>query len=115
MKVISDLPFLHFFLKLEKTHELTLIDLAPLRTNWEKPYLTTAPVLILLFKQAFGWTENGKRKNHYYNEISCSISAGKFKNGSNPYEILKVSNSQNEILVSSNLPKSEPFFDRFLP
>merc|ERR1719362_2578693 len=51
-------------------------DLAPLRTNWEKPYLTTAPVLILLFKQVFGWTENGKRKNHYYNEISCSISAG---------------------------------------
>ena len=80
MKVISDLHFWHFFLKLEKTHELTLIDLAPLRTNWEKPYLTTAPVLILLFKQAFGWTENGKRKNHYYNEISCSISAGTFKN-----------------------------------
>ena len=65
---------------MEKTHEQTSIDLAPLRTNWEKPYLTTAPVLILLFKQVFGWTENGKRKNHYYNEISCSISAGTFKN-----------------------------------
>ena len=98
MKMILDLPFLPFFLKLEKTHELTLIDLAPLRTNWEKPYLTTAPVLILLFKQAFGWTENGKRKNHYYNEISCSISAGTFKNAMPTtyfcFEFFFVSNNQ---------------------
>ena len=26
-------------------------DLKPLNTNWEKPYLTTAPALVLLFKQ----------------------------------------------------------------
>ena len=52
-------------------------DLAPLKTTWEKPYLTTAPVLILLFKQVYGLTDKGKRKIHYYNEISCSISAGK--------------------------------------
>jgi iodotyrosine deiodinase len=26
-------------------------DLKPLNTNWEKPYLTKAPALVLLFKQ----------------------------------------------------------------
>ena len=26
-------------------------DLKPLNTNWEKPYLTRAPALVLLFKQ----------------------------------------------------------------
>ena len=52
-------------------------DLQPLRTSWEKPYLTTAPALILLFKQVYGLSKDNRRKTHYYNEISCSISAGK--------------------------------------
>jgi len=51
-------------------------DLKPLKTDWVKPYLTTAPYLILLFKQTYGILPNGKKKVHYYNEISCSISAG---------------------------------------
>lgn len=51
-------------------------DLKFVRTNWIKPYLTKAPYLILQFKQTYGLMENGKRKVHYYNEISCSISAG---------------------------------------
>ena len=37
--------------------------------------METARVLILLFKQTYGWTEDGRKKNHHYNEISCSISA----------------------------------------
>ena len=53
-------------------------DLKPLKTTWEKPYLTEAPALVLLFKQIHGWTEDGRKKTHYYNEISCSISAGKY-------------------------------------
>ena len=51
-------------------------DLKFVRTNWIKPYLTSAPYLILQFKQTYGLMENGARKVHYYNEISCSISAG---------------------------------------
>jgi hypothetical protein len=27
--------------------------------------------------QVYGQLPNGKKKTHYYNEISCSISAGK--------------------------------------
>jgi len=53
-------------------------DLRPLKTDWVKPYLTTAPYLVLLFKQTYGLLPNGKKKVHYYNEISTSISAGLF-------------------------------------
>jgi len=51
-------------------------DLRPLKTDWVKPYLTTAPYLVLLFKQTHGVLPSGGKKVHYYNEISCSISAG---------------------------------------
>lgn len=46
------------------------------RTNWIKEYLDTAPVLILIFKQVHGFAANGKKKIHYYNEISVSIACG---------------------------------------
>ncbi|XP_019287310.2 iodotyrosine deiodinase 1 [Panthera pardus] len=51
-------------------------DLKKLRTNWVKEYLDTAPVLILIFKQVRGVAASGKRKVHYYNEISVSIACG---------------------------------------
>ncbi|KAG8510709.1 Iodotyrosine deiodinase 1 [Galemys pyrenaicus] len=52
------------------------ISFTPSRTNWVKEYLDTAPVLILIFKQVHGFAANGKKKVHYYNEISVSISCG---------------------------------------
>ncbi|XP_077206119.1 iodotyrosine deiodinase 1 [Paroedura picta] len=51
-------------------------DLKRLRTNWIKEYLDTAPYLILLFKQVYGMLPSGKKKTHYYNEISVSIACG---------------------------------------
>lgn len=51
-------------------------DLKPLKTNHIKEYLTDAPYLILLFKQSFSSKPDGGRKTHYYNEISCAVSAG---------------------------------------
>ncbi|CAB1450174.1 unnamed protein product [Pleuronectes platessa] len=51
-------------------------DLAKIRTNWVKEYLDVAPYLILIFKQTYGTLPNGKKKTHYYNEISVSISCG---------------------------------------
>lgn len=51
-------------------------DLKPLRTNWIKEYLTTASHLILVFKQIYGKMPNGKKKTHYYHEISVSIACG---------------------------------------
>ncbi|XP_076681708.1 iodotyrosine deiodinase isoform X2 [Andrena cerasifolii] len=51
-------------------------DLLPLRTNWIKEYLTTAPYLLVVFKQTYGILANGRRKVHYYNEMSTSIACG---------------------------------------
>ncbi len=51
-------------------------DLKKFRTNWNKEYLTTAPYIVLLFKQTYGTDTDGKRKTHYYNEISTALSAG---------------------------------------
>lgn len=51
-------------------------DLQPLKTNWVKEYLTTAPYLILVFKQAYGFNPDGTKKNHYYNEISVAVATG---------------------------------------
>lgn len=41
-----------------------------------KEYLDTAPYLILIFKQTYGIMPDGRKKTHYYNEISVSISCG---------------------------------------
>ncbi|KTG42541.1 hypothetical protein cypCar_00002246, partial [Cyprinus carpio] len=46
------------------------------KTNWVKEYLDVAPYLILVLKQTYGILPNSKKKTHYYNEISVSISCG---------------------------------------
>ncbi|KAM6467245.1 iodotyrosine deiodinase 1 isoform 1-T1 [Liasis olivaceus] len=51
-------------------------DLKRLRTNWIKEYLDRAPYLILIFKQVYRRLPDGKKKTHYYNEISVSIACG---------------------------------------
>src|SRR5580698_6795901 len=51
-------------------------DLKPLKTNWVKEYLTTAPYIILVFKKIFGYWPDGTKRTHYYNELSIAISAG---------------------------------------
>ncbi|KXJ78634.1 hypothetical protein RP20_CCG003979 [Aedes albopictus] len=51
-------------------------DLRPLKTNHVKEYLTEAPHLVLIFKQTYGFKEDGAKKQHYYNEISTSIATG---------------------------------------
>ncbi|XP_033160696.1 uncharacterized protein LOC117141390 [Drosophila mauritiana] len=61
----------------QRMHPQWVTDLRPLQTNHVKEYLTEAPYLILVFKQTYGLSENGKRRRrHYYNEISTSIAAG---------------------------------------
>ncbi|KAB7502769.1 Iodotyrosine deiodinase 1 [Armadillidium nasatum] len=51
-------------------------DIKGFRTTWIKEYLTEAPWLILIFRQAYFPLPDGKRRTHYYNEISTAISAG---------------------------------------
>jgi iodotyrosine deiodinase len=52
-----------------------LKDLEKFDTNWQKPFLEVAPAVIVIFKQTYEETEEGKAKNYYVNE-SVGIAAG---------------------------------------
>jgi len=52
-----------------------LEDLAPLRTDWQKPFLEIAPWLIVLFRKAYDLEGDKKTKNYYVSE-SVGIAAG---------------------------------------
>ncbi len=52
--------------------------LAPLGTDWQKPYLETAPWLVVLFEQIHGTFPNGSHRKHYYARESVGIAAGMF-------------------------------------
>lgn len=45
-------------------------------TGIEKPYLTDAPYIIVLMKEAYALGEDGSRVEHYYPEQSVGIAAG---------------------------------------
>jgi nitroreductase len=53
-----------------------LRDLAPLGTDWNKPFLEDAPWLIVVFKQVVDPADGTKRKNYYVQEsvgIACGM------------------------------------------
>ena len=52
--------------------------LAPLGTDWQKPFLETAPWLVVLFAQRWGRRADGSKRKHYYVQESCGIAAGLF-------------------------------------
>lgn len=53
-----------------------LNDLAPLGTDWHKPFLETAPWLIIVFKRIYELGDNGKKKNNYYVSESVGMACG---------------------------------------
>ncbi|WP_016987966.1 nitroreductase family protein [Flavobacterium sp. ACAM 123] len=53
-----------------------LEDLKPLGTDWHKPFLETAPYLIIVFKRIYEFGVGGKKKNNYYVQESVGIAAG---------------------------------------
>ncbi|HLF63426.1 MAG TPA: nitroreductase family protein [Saprospiraceae bacterium] len=52
-----------------------LEDLAPLQTDWFKPFLEIAPWLIIVFKKAYDFDGERKRKNYYVTE-SVGLACG---------------------------------------
>lgn len=52
-----------------------LEDLAPLGTDWHKPFLEKAPALIVVFKRVYEFSEKGKKNNYYVTE-SVGLAAG---------------------------------------
>ncbi len=59
----------------KRMSEEWLQDLEPLGTRPEKPYLETAPYLIIVFKRAYE-IENGERKKNYYINESVGLATG---------------------------------------
>lgn len=54
-----------------------LKDLEVFETDWNKEFLETAPWLVILFKQNYGF-ENGEKSKHYYVNESVGLAAGFF-------------------------------------
>ena len=52
-----------------------LKDLEPLGTTWEKPFLETAPYLIIVFRRVYELEEGHKHQNYYVQE-SIGIACG---------------------------------------
>jgi len=50
--------------------------LAPLGTDEHKPYLETAPHLIVIFAQTYGLSPDGRKVKHYYALESVGIATG---------------------------------------
>lgn len=50
--------------------------LAPLGTNEHKPFLESAPYLIVIFAQSYGTLADGRKVKHYYAQESVGIATG---------------------------------------
>jgi len=51
-------------------------DLKPFATDWQKPFLETAPYLIIVFKRAYEFEIGGKKHQNYYVSESVGIACG---------------------------------------
>ncbi|UCC82675.1 MAG: nitroreductase family protein [Gemmatimonadota bacterium] len=60
----------------ERAPQEWLDALAPLGTDEHKPFLETAPHLIVIFAQSYGVTPGGKKFKHYYATESVGIATG---------------------------------------
>ncbi len=52
--------------------------LAPLGTDWHKPFLETAPWLVICFVESYGVSAGGEKIKNYYVQESCGIACGFF-------------------------------------
>jgi len=50
--------------------------LAPLGTDADKPFLETAPWLIVIFEQRYGLDSDGEKTRHYYTKESVGLASG---------------------------------------
>lgn len=60
----------------KRMSEQWLKDLEPFDTDWQKPMLTDAPWLIVVFRKAFDLVDGEKKKNYYINEsigLACGM------------------------------------------
>jgi iodotyrosine deiodinase len=60
----------------ERMSEEWLEDLKPFATDWQKPFLEIAPYIIVVFKRAYEFEENGKKRQNYYVNESVGLACG---------------------------------------
>jgi iodotyrosine deiodinase len=53
-----------------------LSDLAPLGTDWQKPFLETVPYLVVVFKRTYEVEADGHKHQNYYVNESCGLACG---------------------------------------
>ena len=53
-----------------------LEDLKPLQTDWKKPFLETAPYLIIVFRRVYETRPDGSKRNNYYVQESVGLACG---------------------------------------
>ena len=52
--------------------------LAPIGTDWRKPFLETVPWIVVVFEQRYGTRPDGSKQHHYYVKESVGIACGMF-------------------------------------
>jgi nitroreductase len=90
--------------------------LAPIGTDWRKPFLETAPWLVVIFAQAYGFHPDGARRTHYYVKESVGISAGMFITALHQMGLVTLTHTPSPMGFLSDLlgrPKSEKPFILF--
>ena len=55
-----------------------LEELAPLGTDWQKPFLESAPWLVVVFAESYRIVEGAIRRKNYYVQESVGIACGLF-------------------------------------
>ncbi len=60
----------------ERMSEEWLEDLAPIGTDWQKPFLETAPCLVVVFRRPYEDQPNGRKRQNYYVQESCGLACG---------------------------------------
>jgi len=86
-----------------------LDDLKKFGTNHIKPFLETAPWLIVVFKEVYEHTEEGKSTNYYVNE-SVGIATGILLNGITAAGLVSLTHTpspMNFLAELLNRPKNE--------
>ncbi len=89
-----------------------LKDLEPFETDWHKPFLETAPWLIVVFKKSYD-LEEGQKKTNYYVSESVGLSTGFLLTAIHHAGLVALTHTPSPMNFLSNLldrPKNErPF------
>ncbi|MDY7095664.1 MAG: nitroreductase family protein [Acidobacteriota bacterium] len=51
---------------------------APMGTDWRKPYLETVPWIVVAFEELYGFEEDGSKRKNYYVKESIGLACGLF-------------------------------------